>query len=70
MGYARVFVGVCGSVQVCGGVQWCAIVFTGVPRCSLLINSGSFINFNAHSNLYGENVCSRLLYYTMQKDLE
>ena len=28
------------------------------------------MNFIAHSNLYGEKVYSRLLYYTMQKDLE
>ena len=36
----------------------------------LLINLDFFMIFNAHSNLYGENVCSRLLYYIMQKDLE
>ena len=42
--------------------------FSGV---SLLINSAFFMNFTAHSDLYGaDEVCSGLLYYTMQKDLE
>ena len=48
--------------------EWYQIKQTLVSQCTLLINSDFFMNFTAHSNLYGEKVCSRLLYYTMQKD--
>ena len=59
------------SNQLVATQQWEKIrKIVQLDRGPLLINSDFFMIFTAHSNLFEENVCSRLLYYTIQKYLE